>query len=218
MWIKVCGIRDRETALALADLEIDAIGLNFYARSPRSVSADEAREISRVLPAEIARVGVFVNHSVEDVARLAQQCTLDIIQLHGDESPAYVSELQRQMPETDVFRAWRMPSEGLAGLAAFLEESERLKLRIAGCLVDANVAGVFGGSGATVDWCGLRQQYQHESWPPLILAGGLTPVNIANAVQSVQPWGVDVASGVESSPGVKNLDLVRQFVANARRA
>ena len=218
MWVKVCGIRDRKTARDVAEIGVDAIGLNFYSGSPRSVAADEAMEISKILPAEVTKVGVFVNHSLSDVESLATQCRLDIVQLHGDEAPAYFVELQRRLPQIRLIRAWRMSSDGLEGLKTFLDECDRQKLSLAACLVDAHVSGLFGGSGKTVPWEQLASEYRREEWPPLILAGGLTPDNIAEAISSVHPWGVDVASGVESAPGVKNQGLVRQFLLNARNA
>ena len=218
MWIKVCGIRDRQTAREVAQSEIDAIGLNFYANSPRFVTTDEAMEISNLLPVRIERVGVFVNHSILEIERIAQSCRLNAVQLHGDESLSFAAELQQRLPETRLIRAWRMSTEGLAGLARYLDEAEVQKIRFAGCLVDAHVANVFGGSGKTVDWNLLSQEYRQEDWPPLILAGGLHPGNVAEAIRMIKPWGIDVASGVESSPGVKDLERLRQFVANARFA
>lgn len=217
MWVKICGVRDCQTARQMADFEIDAIGLNFYSRSPRFVSTDEAKAISRIVPPKIARVGVFVNQTVTDVEWTANECRLNIVQLHGDESALYFSELQQRLPQVPLFRAWRMSESGLGGLEAFLEECRRLDVELSGCLVDAHVAGVFGGSGKTVDWDRLNQQYARDIWPPLILAGGLTPTNVSQAIASTMPWGIDVASGVETSPGVKDIELVRQFVTNARQ-
>ncbi len=216
MWVKVCGIRDRKTARDLAEIGVDAIGLNFYSASPRVVEADEALEISKILPSEVVKVGVFVNHSISDVETLATQCRLDFVQLHGDETPAYFAEIQRRLPRIRLIRAWRMSSDGLEGLKIFLDECRRQQLDLAACLVDAHVAGVFGGSGKTVPWKQLASEYRRDEWPPLILAGGLTPDNIAEAISSVHPWGVDVASGVESAPAVKDQKRVRQFLLNAK--
>ena len=216
MWIKVCGIRDSQTARQVAELDINAVGLNFFARSPRFVSADDAKQISEIIPSKIARVGLFVNHPISQVEVLANECGLDMIQLHGDESVDDLKELQQRLPRMRFIRAWRMSHTGLGELASFLQECSRRNLELAGCLVDAHVAGMFGGSGKTVDWDLLNNEYDREAWPPLILAGGLVPANIANAILATKPWGVDVASGVESSPGIKDIELVRQFVENAR--
>ncbi len=218
MWVKVCGIRDRKTAQDLAEIGVDAIGLNFYSGSPRVVTAEEATEISKILPSDIIKVGVFVNHSISEVQTLATECRLDIVQLHGDETSEYFAELQHRLPHIRLIRAWRMSGDGLGGLKTFLEDCRLQQLCLAGCLVDAHVPGVFGGSGKTVPWEQLASEYRRDEWPPLILAGGLTPENIASAISSVQPWGVDVASGVESAPGVKDPILVRQFLMNAKRA
>ncbi|WP_397569611.1 N-(5'-phosphoribosyl)anthranilate isomerase [Schlesneria sp. T3-172] len=218
MWIKVCGIRDLETARAVADLGIDAIGLNFYSRSPRSVSIDDATAISQALPQEIARVGVFVNHSLAEITSIATSCRLDLVQLHGDEPASFLVELARKLPEVRLVRAWRMSADGLGELISLLEVCSREQVRLAGCLVDAHVTGLYGGSGKTVPWQRLAEEYSQETFPPLILAGGLTPDNIAQAISAVRPWGVDVASGVESAPGVKDIELAKRFVTNARTA
>jgi phosphoribosylanthranilate isomerase len=216
MWIKVCGIRDRFTASRVAELDVDAIGLNFYHGSSRVVAIEEAIEISRLLPSHIDRVGVFVNHAIDDVESIANRCGLGIVQIHGDESASYLVELRRRMPQVRLIRAWRMGNDGLEGLASFLAECHNSDCPLAGCLVDAHAPGVYGGSGKTVAWEQLVREYDRVHWPPLILAGGLTATNICAAIEATHPWGVDVASGVESSPGIKDVNLVRQFLTNAR--
>ncbi len=218
MWVKVCGIRDCETANQLAELGVDAIGLNFYSGSPRVVGFDDAIKISQTLPKEVVRVGVFVNHSIDEIEITASRCRLDMLQLHGDEPPAFVGELQRRLPHLRIIRAWRMGNDRLGDLETYLKECRSLKCELAACLVDAHVAGLYGGSGKTVPWEQLALAYQFENWPPLILAGGLNASNVSLAIKSARPWGVDVASGVESSPGVKEIELVRQFLWNARNA
>jgi phosphoribosylanthranilate isomerase len=217
MWIKVCGIRDCATARQVADLNVDAVGLNFYPRSPRRVAIEDAIAISKLLPAGIARVGVFVNHPIPEVESIASQCQLDLVQLHGDEPPSYFIELHRRLPKVRFIRAWRMGKSGLGGLKSFVNECQSQNFpALAGCLVDAHVEGVFGGSGTTLPWGRLAREYRTDEWPPFILAGGLTPTNVAEAIAAALPWGVDVASGVESASGVKDFELMRQFVENAR--
>lgn len=216
MWVKVCGIRDAETARRVAELGADAVGLNFYRKSPRCVDIKVAKEISNVLPAEVARVGVFVNHPIRDVESIATQCGLDLLQLHGDEPPSYVAELQRRLPQLKLIRAWRMDSDRLKGLQEFLTECRAWNCQLAGCLLDAHVTGVYGGSGKRVNWQAVARAYKQNDWPPLILAGGLDPENVARAIEITEPWGVDVASGVESKPGVKDLELVQRFVLAAK--
>ena len=218
MWVKICGITDVATAAAVIELAPDAIGLNFYAASPRCVSPVEAVRMGRLLPRGVTRVGVFVNHTVNEIEDLVKDCLLDQIQLHGDESPDQLAVLRSRLPQVPLIRAWRMAGESLADLEEYLKACQELNVSLAACLIDARVAGVYGGSGHTVAWDALARVYPRNTWPPLILAGGLTPDNAADAVCVTQPWGVDVASGVESQPGVKDLKLVRRFIANARSA
>ena len=216
MWIKICGITDESMAEAICGLSPDAIGLNFHPRSPRSVSQDQAVRIARVVPREVLRVGVFVNRAASEIEDLANECRLDEIQLHGDESPAQIAEVCRRLPDIPIIRAWRMAGESLDDLEAHLTACRSLGIESAGCLIDSRVPGTYGGTGHTVAWDALVKAYRRDSWPSLILAGGLTPDNVAVAIRETQPWGVDVASGVESAPGVKDIELVRRFIANAR--
>ena len=214
MWIKICGIRDRETAGAVACCAPDAIGLNFFRGSPRCVAVDAAAQIVRGLPASIEPVGVFVNHSHSEVVDICRVCSLATIQLHGDESPEFLARL----PQFRVIRAYRIGPEGLDGVAADLERCAALGVRPAACLIDARVPGTYGGTGRTAPWDVLAVGWRGGAWPPLLLAGGLTPDNVAEAIASTHPWGVDVASGVESAPGVKDLARVAWFVQAARGA
>lgn len=219
MWIKICGIKDTATAEQIARLKPDAVGLNFYAQTPRAVpSVETAAEIVQVLPKSIEPVGLFVNHSVAEILSTCEQCNLKTVQLHGDESPELLADVQQQNPELRILRAFRMGEEGLAPLEAYLDESERLKVKISACLIDARVEGLYGGSGRTVPWDRLAAEYKRDNWPNLILAGGLTPDNAAEAIRIVQPWGVDVAGGVESAPGEKDLLLVERFITTVREA
>lgn len=213
-WAKLCGVRDAATAAALAELRPDAIGLNFYPRSARYVTPEVAAEIGRVLPAEVAAVGVFVNAGVDEILRTVDAASLAAVQLHGDEPPEAVAELKQRRDGLAVIRAWRVGEEGLTPLAEYLADCEALGARPDAVLVDAKVSGAYGGTGHTAPWH-LLQDYQRD-WPPLILAGGLTPGNVAEAVAAVRPWGVDTAGGVESTPGVKDAGLGAAFLAAAR--
>jgi phosphoribosylanthranilate isomerase len=215
MWVKICGIRDVSTAERVAALSPDAIGLNFYSPSPRFVSRDVAREIASRLPFAISAVGVFVNHSVMEIAETVSACGLTMVQLHGDEPPEFLATLQATLSAPPLIRAWRMGGD-LADLEAYFTECRKLGVRLAGCLIDAKVSGSYGGTGRTPSWDMLRDSYRREAWPPLILSGGLTPDNVAEGIHVVGPWGVDVASGVESSPGVKDVDRVAAFIHEAR--
>jgi phosphoribosylanthranilate isomerase len=217
MFVKICGIRDVETALAVAQGGVDAIGLNFFANSPRVVSPAAATEIVAhlrpVARGSVEPVGVFVNHSAEAIRTIAKQCGLRTVQLHGDEPPELVAELAA---EFRVVKAFRAGDEGLEALARYLDACRRMGTSPWACLVDAKVEGMYGGTGHTAPWEKLGREYKRAEWPPLILAGGLHPDNVAEAIRTVRPWGVDVAGGVESSLACKDAALVRHFVQNAR--
>lgn len=212
MWVKICGIRDVETALGVAERGADAIGLNFYAGSPRCVESTRAATIVQALPPRVTPVGVFVNHSVEEIREICREVGLETVQLHGDEPVTLVEELA----EFRVIRALRLDEDATA-LGAQSPDSGTPRQPWA-WLVDARVEGVYGGTGQTLRWDRLTPENRSDPWPPLILAGGLTPENVGEAIQLVRPWGVDVASGVESALGVKDLTRVAQFVRVARDA
>lgn len=215
-WVKLCGVRDAASATAIAELRPDALGLNFYPPSPRFVALETAAEIVRALPVEIAAVGVFVNATVADMLRTVDATGLAAVQLHGDEPPGMISELRSNRPELTILRAWRVGEDGLASLAAYLETCEQCGTRPDAVLVDAKVVGSYGGTGQTAPWHRLRDYA--PAWPPLILAGGLTPANVAAAIDAVRPWGVDTAGGVESSPGVKDTARAAAFLTAVRGA
>jgi phosphoribosylanthranilate isomerase len=213
LWIKICGIRDVETAVRVADLGADAIGINFYADSPRCVpNLETAQAIANALPAPAIAVGVFVNHSVDEIRQIVQVTGLKAIQLHGDEPVETIGALQ----DLNVIRALRIAGDIQEVAAQEMADCARLNALPFAWLVDARTAEAYGGTGRRVDWQSLAPAERNDSWPPLILAGGLTPSNVAEAVDVVRPWGIDVASGVESEPGVKDLQRVRQFIDAAR--
>lgn len=218
VWVKICGIRDVATAEQVVAHEPDAIGLNFFTKSPRRVERSVAAEISGLLPASIESVGLFVNHELNDVVDTAQQCGLTMIQLHGDESPEFLAELKGCSNGIEILRAFRVDDRGLGKVADYLAECRKLDVCLAGCLIDSCVAGEYGGTGHTAPWDLLADQYDADRWPRLILAGGLHPGNLADAIRVTSPFGVDVASGVESARGVKDLTLVRDFIQAARQA
>lgn len=216
MWTKICGIKDVPTAKAVAALRPDAIGLNFFPRSVRHVPLETAAEIVRTLPNRVEAVGVFVNHSAAEVDTICTRCGLKTAQLHGDEPPELLAELLLRQPALQLVRAFRMGAEKLQPFGDYLDRCRALGITLRACLVDAHVAGQYGGTGQTVPWDVLREEYRRDIWPPLILAGGLTAENVAEAIRAANPWGVDVAGGVESSPGVKDLAKVERFLAAAR--
>jgi phosphoribosylanthranilate isomerase len=202
--IKICGIKTLSDALAAIEAGADYLGFNFYPKSARFIEKFVCAEITSVLKKEhpqIKLVGVFVNSSVEEVKDILDTCSLGLAQLHGDETPEMLSALDGK-----AFKAFREVPENLD---AFVRDDAPA------FLVDASVKGVYGGSGVTADWNGAAELAKKY---PLLLAGGLTPENVAEAVSRVKPWGVDVASGVESRPGVKDEAKVRVFVKAVREA
>jgi phosphoribosylanthranilate isomerase len=210
--VKICGVTRPEWAVAAAEAGADAVGLVF-AESPRRVTVAQAAEIVRALPRGVAPVGVFVDEEPGAILRLADEVGFGVVQLHGDEPPGVLSALDR----LKVIKAFRVADEGDVLLAReWKQQSERLGQPADGYLVDARVAGgPKGGSGQLADW-GLAARMIFEGFRPLVLAGGLSPDNVAEAIRAVRPWGVDGSSGLESAPGVKDPDKIRAFVAAVR--
>jgi phosphoribosylanthranilate isomerase len=213
MWVKICGVRDVASAAVVARAGADAVGLNFYPRSQRCLTLETARAIVASLSPQVEPVGLFVNAELSIVRETAAALNLRTIQLHGDESPEYVAALG----EFRIIRAFRVGAAGCERVQAELTQLAALGATPWRCLVDASVPGEYGGTGFVAPWETLRDEWSPE-WPPLILAGGLTPGNVAEAVACCRPWGVDVAGGVETAPGIKDENLSRAFVENARRA
>jgi phosphoribosylanthranilate isomerase len=195
--IKICGIKTVTDALAAMDAGADLIGFNFYPKSPRYIDVGKSRDIMSVMRryGHITYVGVFVNAPAATICATMETLGLSLAQLHGDETSEVLSELNGK-----AFKAFRGIPQSIDGFA---------RHNAPALLVDASVKGVYGGTGVTADWNGaaeLAKQY------PLLLAGGLTPENVAEAVRQVRPWGVDVASGVESSAGSKDVSKMKAFV------
>ena len=195
--IKICGIKTVRDALAAMDAGADMLGFNFYPKSPRYIDPGICRDIMSVMRkyAHLMYVGVFVNASQAEIRATMDTCALTLAQLHGDESSELLNSLYGK-----AFKAFR----GIPGsVLGFVREDAPA------FLVDASVRGAYGGTGITADWSAAAELSNHY---PILLAGGLTPENVAEAVWRVKPWGVDVASGVESSPGVKDLNKLKAFV------
>lgn len=194
---KICGITRVEDTLIAAQAGVDAIGLVFYAKSPRAVSVEQAQKIIAALPPFVSTVGLFVNASRAEVNAVLSQVPLDVLQFHGDETPAECEGFARP-----YFRALRMqPGVDIAHLAEQYSSAQ-------GILLDAWVPGVHGGTGERFDWARIPSVLAK----PLILAGGLNADNIGQAIEQVQPWAVDVSGGVEASHGIKDADKVRKFL------
>ncbi|MGM8062253.1 phosphoribosylanthranilate isomerase [Vogesella indigofera] len=201
--IKVCGFTRVEDAVAAARLGIDAIGLVFYDKSPRHVGIAQAQAIIAALPPFVTVVALFVNASREEVENVLAQCAIDVLQFHGEESPAFCRSFRR--PYLKAVRV--QPGTDLQTLAAQYHDAR-------GLLTDAFVEGAHGGTGKTFDWTLIPVQLPL----PLILSGGLDEHNVADAVRRVQPAGVDVSSGVEAGKGIKSPQRVADFVAAVRVA
>ena len=211
--IKICGITRPEDARAAADAGADAVGLNFYPQSSRYLSVEQ--ESSLDLDCAVLRVGVFVNGELASLKTTVDRNRLDAIQLHGDEPP----DTPHKLPtSTKVIRAYRLGDEGTTAIAKDLEQCAAAGRVPDAILVDAFTPGQYGGTGETVSWAGLADYRRSLGEIPLILAGGLTPENVAAAIRTVRPHGVDVASGVEISPGVKCPDRMRSFILAAKSA
>lgn len=212
--VKICGITSLSDAVAASSAGADALGLNFYPASPRYIAPEAAAKISAALPAHVTRVGLFVNESPGTIAELRSAVGLDMVQLHGDESPEVVAALSG----VPVIKAFRAASDDFPRIEAFVQGCLDLEAPLAAILIDACVPGAYGGTGQKADWNLASRLRQLLAPLPLILAGGLVPENVADAIAAVQPHGVDTASGVEASPGVKDAARVARFVTAARDA
>ncbi len=197
--VKICGITNWTDARLAVKAGADALGFNFYSKSPRYIEPNEARLIATRLPRRVFLVGVFVNASEDDVLRVARNVDLNAVQLHGEETPADVQALSESYP---VIKAFRVRG-GFSGA--------RLR-RYSGAsafLLDGFDANRRGGTGKTFDWSVAKAARRHGA---IIVAGGLTPENVAGAIRQARPFGVDVCSGVESSIGKKDPELMRALM------
>lgn len=200
--VKICGLTRLPDALAAVEAGADALGFMFYAGSQRNLAPATAAQIIRALPPFVAKVGVFVNATADTVRATVAECGLDTLQFHGEETP----EFCRQFAPLKVVKAFRIQNaESLQPLPGYAVDA---------WLLDSHMAGQRGGTGAQFNW-ELACQAK-ELGRPVILAGGLSPENVADAIQQVWPFGVDVSSGVESAPGLKDADLVRSFIKIVR--
>jgi phosphoribosylanthranilate isomerase len=204
--IKICGITNHEDAALALEFGADALGFNFYPASPRYISPRGAREIIRRLPPLASMVGVFVNVTdPEQVQMIARESGVQVLQLHGDETVAYC----RRLAEWSLIKAIRVPEEGI--------HSDLSAYPVQAILLDASDDRWFGGTGKTLDWKRVRNGIGGLR---ILLAGGLNASNVADAIRIVQPYGVDVCSGVESHPGKKDSAKLAAFmneVGNAAR-
>ena len=208
--IKICGVTTPADARFAAEAGADAVGLNFYPQSPRYLTPQQAAEIVRALPAFTAPVGVFVGMPLRQVCAVAFQLGLRGVQTYDEQPPAEDTFPFAHVP---AFRV--KDAAGLEHVRRFVEVATKLGRRPSAVLIDSHVEGQFGGTGRAAPWELLKG---FDPGVPLILAGGLTPENVAEVIELVRPWGVDVASGVESAPGVKDPGKAAAFVKNVRSA
>ncbi len=202
--VKICGITNAEDAAVAVDAGADALGFVFYRKSPRYIEPTLAKQIIMRLPPLVTPVGVFVNEEPHVVRKLMDDCGLALAQLHGNESAAYCQELGRP-----VLKALRVKDR--SSFLALAEFQGRAGVR--GFVLDAFSDQAYGGTGQVIDWQ-LAAEIARAAH--ILLAGGLTPDNVAQAIQSVQPYGVDVSSGVEREPGKKDHEKVRAFIRAVR--
>jgi phosphoribosylanthranilate isomerase len=218
-WVKICGMTNLEDALAAVDAGADAVGFVFYEKSPRRISVEAAREIAEKLPASVEKIGVFVNESANEITRIADLSGLSALQVYPKTSgKGRLSFNSLQELEHRTFVA--IPGERLTagqGFETFL--SRKSLSRISALFLDAGNQQQPGGTGKVFDWESAAQSVKAASKLfPIVIAGGLTPNNVADAMRILKPWGVDVASGVEARPGKKDPEKVRAFVKAVRDA
>ena len=202
--VKICGVTNVADAALAVQLGADLIGLNFYHASPRYLSLEVARQIRVAIPMHVQCVGVFVNAKRQQIAALIEQLRLDLVQFHGDE-------------QEDVLLGWPCQTIKAIRISPEGEPPDIAQIPADYILLDTYKTGRYGGTGETFSWERVVPAIQRHK-NRLILAGGLTPENVALAVQTVRPWAVDVASGVESAPGRKDQEKIRAFITNAKTA
>ncbi|RJQ33367.1 MAG: phosphoribosylanthranilate isomerase [Actinobacteria bacterium] len=201
MYIKLCGITNKEDALFASGLDIEALGFNFFKPSPRCIEPDYCQQIISMLPKNISKVGIFVNESLENIKTISSQCALDTIQLHGEESPDFC----RKLSSYKIFKAIRIAAEEDLG--------QMTKYEVEAFLLDTKIAGQYGGTGKPFNW---ELAIKAKDYGSIILSGGLTADNVEKAIRKVKPYGVDVASGVEVRPGKKDNAKMEAFVKRVR--
>jgi len=200
-WIKICGVTNIEDALKVVELGADALGFVFYEKSPRKITKEKAKEIINSLPKGIVKVSLFVDELEEKVNEIASYCNFDILQFHGDETPDYCKKFPQK-----IIKAFRIKDkESLANIP---------KYEVDYYLLDAYSEELPGGTGRTFNWDLAKEA--KEFGKPIILSGGLNPENIIEAIEEVSPFGVDVSSGVELSPGKKDHKKLEEFMTKVK--
>jgi phosphoribosylanthranilate isomerase len=213
MWVKICGTTNLEDAQLAVDAGADAVGFVF-GPSRRQVTAEQVRPITPHLPDKIEKIGVFVNETPERIAEIVRIAGLTGVQLQGDEPPEEVAELRNLNLLRVVKTVWAS-----AGIGTLAQRIAAHRPNVDSILLDSGSVAVRGGTGTKFDWIEVAAQLRRvQNGTRIIVAGGLNTSNVATAIATLRPWGVDVATGVEREPGKKDSEKVRAFIAAARRA
>jgi len=218
-WVKICGITNLEDARAAVEAGADALGFVFYDKSPRKVDPETTQKIIAALPAEVEKVGVFVDADTDSIHEVVSDTGLTAVQLHGRQALENVLQDSRSADQSlGVSRVIpAIPGDSLKQGGVLITQDARE--RIFALLFDAQSNGRFGGTGSTFDWQGTRAMIQVISLKlPVIVAGGLNPANVEEAIRIFQPFGLDVSSGVEARPGKKDPEKLRAFIESVHRA
>jgi phosphoribosylanthranilate isomerase len=202
MRVKICGITRPDQGKAIASLGANALGFICVSASPRYVTSGQILAVREQLPNNVERIGVFANSTIAEIKQIVAEADLTGVQLHGDESPDFCAQLRQVLPKVEIIKALRVKN------AQALEEVDIYTSYVNTLLLDAYHPQQLGGTGKTLDWDTLQEFSPKCSW---LLAGGLTPENVLNALSQVKPNGIDLSSGVESSPGDKDLSKVSQL-------
>lgn len=218
IWIKICGSTSLEDARLAGEAGADAVGFVF-APSPRRVTAAQVAAIVPHLPADLEKIGVFVNAGLDEIYSTVRMCGLTGVQLHSEAGPGVPGRLRERLgKELRILRVVHFNSQATALITEQIAQHARNR-DVDGVLVDSRTESAVGGTGVAFDWAEARKTVFGETGRlKMIAAGGLMPVNVAEAIATLRPWGVDVASGVEAAPGRKDPEKVRAFVAKARAA
>jgi phosphoribosylanthranilate isomerase len=214
LWIKICANTSLEDARLAADSGASALGF-IFAPSPRRVTPDQVAAITPHLPASLEKIGVFVGASLDEIVSTVRACHLTGVQLHSDSGPDLPAQLRAELsPDIRILRVVHFGPEAAAQAQAYFADPN-----VDAVLVDSRTATAVGGTGITFDWASASETlFKNTKERKLVAAGGLNPNNVAEAIATLKPWGVDVASGVEASPGRKDPAKLLAFIANARSA
>jgi phosphoribosylanthranilate isomerase len=212
VWVKICANTRFDDAQAAVEAGADAVGFVF-APSPRRITPAQAAAITTRLPATVEKIGVFVDAGLDEIYSAVRACGLTGVQLHSEAGPELTAKLRKRLgPELRILRVVHFDERTAEQAAAIADDPN-----VAAVLVDSRTAKAVGGTGMSFDWIEARRTvFRNAGSLKLIAAGGLTPANVAEAIATLQPWGVDVATGVESTPGRKDIAKVRDFIARAK--